>query len=160
MGQCGIAALRHPVEGEHFVAEYPDAAESEADFVDRLGAALAPTFRAAEPPGREDGEDVHHMRWAGTTDPGAPGAAPPHGHARRAGKDVCGRRSPNRGRRHHPGTPRPRPPHPAGCTRHRARRSGPPPPAHRSPARPGTRTTAGNGGPQRAHQADSPTHTG
>lgn len=63
MGRCGIAALKHPVEGEHFVAEYPDAAESEADFVDRLGAALAPTFRAAEPPGREDGEDVHHMRW-------------------------------------------------------------------------------------------------
>ncbi|WP_086792691.1 hypothetical protein [Streptomyces thermovulgaris] len=63
MGQREIAALKHSVEWEHFVTEYPDVAESEADFVDHLEAALAPTFRVAEPAGQKDGEYARHVRW-------------------------------------------------------------------------------------------------
>jgi hypothetical protein len=67
VGPGEIAALRTAVEWEHFVAEYPDIRGTEADFVDRLSAALAPTFRTAAPDtedGTEDeGEYDRHVRW-------------------------------------------------------------------------------------------------
>lgn len=68
VGQREIAALKHSVEWDHFVAEYPDVTESEDDFVDRLGAALAPTFSAVEPAGQkeagqQEGEYARHVRW-------------------------------------------------------------------------------------------------
>ncbi|WP_258382770.1 nucleotidyl transferase AbiEii/AbiGii toxin family protein [Streptomyces sp. NTH33] len=63
VGQPEIAGLKHTVEWDHFVAEYPDVAASETEFVDRLAAALAPTFRTAESAGQQEGEYARHVRW-------------------------------------------------------------------------------------------------
>jgi hypothetical protein len=63
VGPDEIAGLRRTVEWEHFVAEYPDTTGSEADFVDRLTAALAPTFGAVESGTEEEGEYARHARW-------------------------------------------------------------------------------------------------
>lgn len=63
MGEREIAGLKGTVEWDHFVTEYPDVTGNEADFVERLAAALAPMFRTAESPRREEGEYTRHVWW-------------------------------------------------------------------------------------------------
>jgi hypothetical protein len=64
VGPDSIASLQTTVEWNHFVNEYPDIAASETEFVNRLVAALAPTFCAVEAPG-ESGY-ARHVRWLAT----------------------------------------------------------------------------------------------
>ncbi|MET8788067.1 nucleotidyl transferase AbiEii/AbiGii toxin family protein [Streptomyces sp. NPDC004589] len=63
VGLREIAGLKGCVEWEHFIAEYPDVTEGVADFVDRLVAALAPTFRSVEAVGHGEDGYARHVWW-------------------------------------------------------------------------------------------------
>ncbi|MFE6550606.1 nucleotidyl transferase AbiEii/AbiGii toxin family protein [Streptomyces sp. NPDC057746] len=63
VGLREIAGLKGCVEWEHFIAEYPDITEGVADFVDRLVAALAPTFRSVEAVGHGEDGYARHVWW-------------------------------------------------------------------------------------------------
>ncbi|MBW8699522.1 hypothetical protein MBT84_07960 [Streptomyces sp. MBT84] len=63
VGRREIAGLKAYVEWEHFIAEYPDVTGSVGDFVDRLVAALAPTFQSVEAVGLGEDEYARHVWW-------------------------------------------------------------------------------------------------
>ncbi|MGW5057323.1 nucleotidyl transferase AbiEii/AbiGii toxin family protein [Streptomyces sp. NPDC004096] len=150
VGLREIAGLKGCVEWEHFIAEYPDITEGVADFVDRLVAALAPTFRSVEAVGHGEDGYARHVWWLEPRIRDCREPPEADEHARRAGEDARGRSPVADGHRRHAGTPRCRSPHPGGRTFRRVRRpllasAGRVASAQRRLARQRTRTAAEDG---------------